>query len=95
MAEPTHFIELNHHYDDLEPVKGAPYKLYFSDGTTISGKVDDKGFARHEGVSPGDAKVEWGEDARKWSAESQRPNDRFGAASDADSAIALVKSLLS
>jgi type VI secretion system secreted protein VgrG len=95
LGEPTHFIELNHHYDDLEPVKGAPYKLHFSDGTTISGKVDDKGFARHEGVPPGDAKVEWGEDARKWAAESQRPNDRFGAASDADSAIALVKSLLS
>ncbi|CAG2135134.1 type VI secretion system Vgr family protein [Ralstonia mannitolilytica] len=95
LGEPSHFIELNHHYDDLEPVKGAPYKLHFSDGTTISGKVDGNGFARHEGVPPGEAKVEWGEDARKWAAESQRTNDRFGAAADADSAIALVKSLLS
>ncbi|AYA47422.1 hypothetical protein RSP824_13615 [Ralstonia pseudosolanacearum] len=95
LGETPHFIELNHHYDDLEPVKGAPYKLHFSDGTTIAGKVDGNGFARHEGVPPGEAKVEWGEDARKWAAESQRTNDRFGAAADADSAIALVKSLLS
>ncbi|WP_104656994.1 type VI secretion system Vgr family protein [Ralstonia insidiosa] len=95
LGETPHFIELNHHYDDLEPVKGAPYKLHFSDGTTISGKVDGSGFARHEGVPPGEAKVEWGEDARKWTADSQRSNDRFGAATDPDSAIALVKSLLS
>ncbi|AXW24568.1 type VI secretion system Vgr family protein [Ralstonia solanacearum] len=95
LGETPHFIELNHRYDDLEPVKGAPYKLHFSDGTTISGKVDGSGFARHEGVPPGSAKVEWGEDARTWAAESQRSNDRFGAATDSDSAIALVKSLLS
>ena len=95
LGDPAHFIELTHHYDDLEPVKGAPYKLHFSDGTTVSGKVDGNGFARHEGVPLGEAKVEWGEDARKWAAESQRSNDRFGAAADADSAIALVKSLLS
>ncbi|MGD7183715.1 DUF2345 domain-containing protein, partial [Ralstonia pseudosolanacearum] len=95
LGDPAHFIELNHHYDDLEPVKGASYKLHFSDGTTISGKVDGNGFARHEGVPPGEAKVEWGEDVRTWDAESQRTNDRFGAAADADSAIALVKSMLS
>ena len=95
LGETPHFIELNHHYDDLEPVKGAPYKLHFSDGTTLAGKVDGNGFARHEGVPLGEAKVEWGEDARKWAAESQRSNDRFGAVADADSAIALVKSLLS
>ncbi len=95
LGETPHFIELNHHYDDLEPVKGAPYKLHFSDGTTISGKVDGNGFARHEGVPLGSAKVEWGEDARKWVAESQRTNERFGAATETDSAIALVKSLLS
>ncbi|QNT63526.1 type VI secretion system tip protein VgrG, partial (plasmid) [Ralstonia solanacearum] len=95
LGETAHFIELNHHYDDLEPVKGAPYKLRFSDGTTLSGKVDGNGFARHEGVPPGSAKVEWGEDMRKWAAEPQRPNDRFGGATDAQSAIALINSLLS
>ncbi len=95
LGETAHFIELNHHYDDLEPVKRAPYKLRFSDGTTLSGKVDGNGFARHEGVPPGSAKVEWGEDMRKWAAAPQRPNDRFGDATDAQSAIALVNSLLS
>lgn len=95
LGETPHFIELNHHYDDLEPVKGAPYKLHLSDGTTISGKVDGNGFARHEGVPPGSAKVEWGEDTRKWAAESPHPNERFGIATDAQSAIALVKGLLS
>ena len=65
LAEPTHFIELNHHYDDLEPVKGAPYKLHFSDGTTISGKVDGNGFARHEGVALLDQPTEHGTQHRQ------------------------------
>ncbi|QNK71763.1 type VI secretion system tip protein VgrG [Variovorax sp. PAMC26660] len=93
--EAQHFIELNHHYDDLEPVKGAAYKLIFDNGTVIRGKLDGNGFARHDGVPPGSAKVIWGEDERKWDGESKRPNDRFGAASDADAAIALVKGLMS
>jgi type VI secretion system secreted protein VgrG len=93
--EAQHFIELNHHYDDLEPVKGAAYKLIFDNGAVIRGKVDDNGFARHDGVPPGSAKVVWGEDERKWDGESKRPNDRFGAATDADAAIALVKGLMS
>jgi type VI secretion system secreted protein VgrG len=93
--ETQHFIELNHHYDDLEPVKGAAYKLIFDNGAVIRGKLDDNGFARHDGVPPGSAKVVWGEDERKWDSESKRPNDRFGAATDADAAIALVKGLMS
>jgi type VI secretion system secreted protein VgrG len=93
--EAQHFIELNHHYDDLEPVKGAAYKLIFDNGAVIRGKLDDNGFARHDGVPPGSAKVVWGEDERKWDGESKRPNDRFGAATDAHAAIALVKGLMS
>jgi len=93
--EAPHFIELNHQYDDLEPVKGAAYKLIFDNGTVIRGKLDANGFARHDGVPPGSAKVIWGEDERKWDGESKRPNDRFGAAGDAAAAIALVKGLMS
>nr|WP_233102022.1 type VI secretion system Vgr family protein [Variovorax sp. IB41] len=93
--EAQHFIELNHHYDDLEPVKGAAYKLIFDNGAVIRGKLDDNGFARHDGVPSGSAKVVWGEDERKWDSESKRPNDRFGTATDADAAIALVKGLMS
>jgi type VI secretion system secreted protein VgrG len=93
IGELQHFIELNQHYDDLEPVKGAPYKLTFKDGSVITGKLDDQGFARHEGVPVGLARVQWGEDARNWEAELKRANDQFGSASDAQSAIALIRKL--
>jgi type VI secretion system secreted protein VgrG len=87
------WIELNHAYDDLEPVKGAPYRLIFDNGKVISGKLDDKGFARHDGVPDGSARVEWGEDERRWGGETKRPNDRFEAAQTALSAIDLVMGL--
>jgi type VI secretion system secreted protein VgrG len=87
------WIELNHAYDDLEPVKGARYKLIFDTGEVVSGKLDDKGFARHDGVPDGSARVEWGEDERRWGGETKHPNDRFEAAQTALSAIDLVMGL--
>jgi type VI secretion system secreted protein VgrG len=95
VAEKPNWIELNYAHDDLEPVKGAPYKLIFDNGAVIAGKLSDKGFARHDGVPDGTPKVEWGEDVRDWGGETKRPNDRFGAAQTSQSAIALVKGLLS
>lgn len=91
--EPAHFIELNQHYDDLEPVQGAPYKLLLAHGGVITGKLDANGFARHEGIAPGSAKVQWGEDERSWQAQEQRTNAHVGAACDAQSAIDFVKGL--
>ena len=60
-------IELNYHYDDLVPVKGAAYNVIFEDGTSLKGNLDDNGYARVEGVPP-DKKyyVEFGEDSQDW-----------------------------
>ncbi|TDV06191.1 type VI secretion system Vgr family protein [Paraburkholderia caballeronis] len=90
-----HFLEISHHYDDLEPVGNAPYRVRLRDGTTLSGTLDDKGFARLDGVPPGRGTVELGEDVRQWAGESKCPNNDAGAASDARSAINLVRNLLS
>lgn len=38
-------LELNLTDDNLKPVPNAPYKVRFSDGTTISGKLDSNGHA--------------------------------------------------
>ena len=56
-------LELNLTDDNLEPVPNAPYKVRFSDGTTISGKLDSNGHAVLHDV-PGPGKVFFGEDPR-------------------------------
>ncbi|SFQ73955.1 type VI secretion system secreted protein VgrG [Variovorax sp. OK605] len=95
VSDKPNWIELNYNYADLEPVKGAPYKLIFDNGAVISGKLSEKGFARHDGVPDGSPRVEWGEDERQWGGETKRPNDRFGAAQTAQAGIAFVKRLTS
>jgi type VI secretion system secreted protein VgrG len=90
-----HFLEISHHYDDLEPVGNAPYRVRLRDGTTLSGTLDDKGFARLDGVPAGRGTVELAEDARQWTGESKRPNNDAGAAIDAQSAITLARKFLS
>jgi len=56
-------LELNLTDDNLKPVPNAPYKVRFSDGTTISGKLDSNGHAVLHDV-PGPGKVFFGEDPR-------------------------------
>lgn len=56
-------LELNLTDDNLKPVPNAPYKVRFSDGTTISGKLDRNGHAVLHDV-PGPGKVFFGEDPR-------------------------------
>ena len=68
-ANPT-WLELNLHYDNLEPVPGASYRVEFADGSTREGVLDDDGFARLEDVPKGPAKVYYGEDPRPFSRES-------------------------
>lgn len=63
------WLELNLHYDNLEPVPHAPYKVIFCDGSSREGILDDKGFARLEDVPSGAAKVYYGEDPRPLSLE--------------------------
>ncbi|WP_122466283.1 type VI secretion system tip protein VgrG [Pseudomonas viridiflava] len=68
-ANPT-WLELNLHYDNLEPVPGASYRVDFADGSTREGVLDDEGFARLEDVPQGPAKVYYGEDPRPFTRES-------------------------
>ena len=89
------FIEINHHYADMEAVKNAPYRVHLRNGTTLSGTLDDKGFARLDGVPPGKGTVELSEDVRQWTGEPKRPNTDSCAATDAQTAINLVRKFLS
>ncbi|UYZ69698.1 DUF2345 domain-containing protein [Moraxella bovis] len=59
------FMELNYHWEDLEPVKGAPYLVEFENGQRFEGFLDDDGYAKIENV-PIDMPYEvwYGEDQR-------------------------------
>lgn len=57
-------LELNYHYDDLEPVKGAPFKVVWLSGEVRQGKLDGKGYAKIEDPPPGPYRLEFGEDER-------------------------------
>ncbi len=59
-------IELHYHYDDLEPVVGATYKVTFEDGSVRQGALDADGYALISGVPNTDYTVEYGEDTRAW-----------------------------
>jgi hypothetical protein len=44
--------------EDKEPVPGKAYKITLPDGETVAeGTLDDKGFARVEGIDPGTCKI--------------------------------------
>ena len=61
VKEPPNFIEVNYHDPRLKPREGYPYRIVFEDGTTLSGKLDGAGHAKHEGVPNQNAKVYFGE----------------------------------
>jgi type VI secretion system secreted protein VgrG len=53
-----HWIEIKLVDDAGKPVPGEPYKITLPDGTTVAdGTLDDKGFARVDGIDPGTCKV--------------------------------------
>jgi type VI secretion system secreted protein VgrG len=89
VGELVNWIELRHTYEDLEPVKGATYKVTFDDGSVRSGTLDGNGFARMDGVKAGVADVEYGDDVRPWDLPPERKNSDFGASSDEANAAAL------
>ncbi|WMJ02691.1 hypothetical protein RBU55_14320 [Pseudomonas chlororaphis subsp. aurantiaca] len=66
LAGEGHWLELNLHYPNLEPVSGAAYRVIFSDGSQAEGSLDEEGFARLEGIPPGPAKLYYGEDPRPY-----------------------------
>jgi len=52
------WIEIELVDEEGNPVPGEPYKITLPDGRTIaSGTLDDKGFARVDGIDPGTCKV--------------------------------------
>ncbi|MEO8383096.1 MAG: hypothetical protein ABI779_25795 [Acidobacteriota bacterium] len=56
-TEEMHFIELELLDDAGLPVANEAYFVELPDGSTKSGRTDDKGRARVEGVDPGTAKI--------------------------------------
>ena len=55
--------------DQGRPSPGEPYLLTLPDGTTVeSGTLDEKGFARVEGIEPGTCKITFPNlDKKSWS----------------------------
>jgi type VI secretion system secreted protein VgrG len=55
---PTHFIEINLVDEENKPIAGEAYKITLPNGQTVAeGTLDDKGYARVDGVDPGQCKV--------------------------------------
>ena len=85
LGETTHFVELDYRYSDMTAVVGATYKVTFADGSSRSGKLDGKGFARLDGVPKGPYDVVYGEDSRDAFARLERgSNPLAGQAASAD-----------
>ena len=64
-----HYIEIKLADDNGKPVAGEPYKVTLSDGSTVAdGTLDDKGFARVDGIDPGTCQVTFpNRDKQDWS----------------------------
>jgi hypothetical protein len=45
--------------EDQQPVEGEPYTITLPDGTTVKGKLDKQGKARHDGIPTGQCRVEF------------------------------------
>ena len=51
------WIEIRLRDQDGDPVPGEDYKVVAPDGRELTGKLDQKGFARVDGIDPGQCKV--------------------------------------
>lgn len=57
-AKKPSWIEIELRDEGGKPVAGEPYELVLPDGQVVaSGTLDEKGFARVDGIEPGQAKV--------------------------------------
>jgi len=53
-----HFIEIELQDDDGTPIPDEPFEVELADGSIISGRLDENGTARVEGIpDPGSAKI--------------------------------------
>jgi len=55
-----YFLNLSYHFDDGSPLTGLPYRATFSDGKTLSGKLNDLGNANLLDIPQGITTVEFG-----------------------------------
>ena len=56
--EKINWIEIELVGEDDQPIPGEKYKVTLPDGETIAeGTLDDKGFARVDGIDPGNCKI--------------------------------------
>lgn len=51
------WIEVELVGEDDKPIPGEKYEIKLPDDTVATGTLDDKGFARIEGIEPGDCKI--------------------------------------
>jgi len=56
-AKELTWIEIEMVGEDDKPIPGETYKITLADGRVTGGTLDDKGFARVEGIEPGTCKV--------------------------------------
>jgi type VI secretion system secreted protein VgrG len=55
---PQHYIEITLVDQENNPIPGEPYQITLPDGSTVaSGTLDAKGYARVDGIDPGQCKV--------------------------------------
>jgi uncharacterized Zn-binding protein involved in type VI secretion len=53
----TAWVEITLEDQNGQPVAGEPYKIKLPDGSTVKGTLDDKGFARVDGIDPGTCQI--------------------------------------
>jgi type VI secretion system secreted protein VgrG len=70
-------LELDHRYHDDGPVEGATFRVRFSNGYEVSGKLDAHGRARLLGVPAGQAEVRYGPDSRPFQPVEQEKNPDY------------------
>jgi hypothetical protein len=63
------WIEIELRDESGKPIPGEPYELVLPDGQVVaSGTLDENGFARVDGIEPGQAKVHFpGQEDDQWS----------------------------
>ena len=55
--KPKHWIEIVLKDEDGHPIPGELYRIVFPDGTADERTLDEKGYARYDGIDPGTCKV--------------------------------------
>jgi hypothetical protein len=56
-AQKKSWIEIELVGEDDKPIPGETYRITLPDGTVAEGTLDDKGFARVDGIDPGTCQI--------------------------------------